>query len=291
MPKTDARAAFWFLMPLGLTFVLFLFGPIVASLLLSFTEYNILRPPVFVGFNNVARLFRNPRILGIYGTTLRLVAMLVSLHVTIGLVLALCVHSIAERFHSVFRIVLYAPVILTTASVAIAWNYMLNENFGVFNYVLGLLGAEPVRWLNSSRYVFTSIAMFSVWKFVGNSFVYYYIGLSSIPKTYSEAARIDGASAMQQFFRIKLPLLTPTIFFVFVILCIQAIQIFDEPFFITRGGPGDASRTINLLIYEVAFQTYEMGLASTIAMSLFVLLAVFTVIQMRVSRLWVNYDS
>lgn len=291
MAKGDGQAAVFFLIPLGITFLLFLLGPIVASLFISLTEYNILRPPKFVGFENLATFFTNPRILGAYGTTLKLVAILVALHLTIGLILALAVHSVQERYQPIFRIVFYAPVIITTASVAIAWNYMLNENFGIFNYLLSFVGVEPIRWLTSSRYVFVSIAMFSVWKFVGNSFVYYYIGLASIPKTYSEAARIDGASSFQQFLHIKLPLLTPTIFFVFIILCIQAIQIFDEPFFITRGGPGDASRTVNLLIYQVAYENYQMGVASTIAMSLFVLLAVFTVVQMRVSRLWVNYES
>jgi multiple sugar transport system permease protein len=289
--RHDGRVAFLFLLPLGLTFLIFLFGPILASLFISFSKYNIIQPISFVGFKNYVDLFVNPRILGVYGTTLKLVGLLVALHLTIGLILALSVHSIRERYQPAFRIIFYAPVIITTASVAIAWNYMLNESFGVFNYFLGFVGVEPIRWLTSSKYVFLSIAMFSVWKFVGNSFVYYYIGLSSIPKTYSEAARIDGASSIQQFFRIKLPLLTPTIFFVFMILCIQAIQIFDEPFFITRGGPGDASRTLNLLIYETAYQTYNMGLASTIAMSLFLILAIFTIIQMRVSKLWVNYES
>ncbi len=289
--KNDGKAAVFFLLPLGAIFLLFLFGPIIGCLVISFTDYDIITPLKFVGLKNYIEFFKNERIGMIYGTTLKLVLMLVALHLTIGLVLALCVHSLRDRYQTVFRIVIYAPVIITTASVAIAWNYMLNENFGVFNYFLGRLGAEPIGWLTSSKYVFASIGMFSVWKFVGNSFIYYYIGLSGIPETYYEAARIDGANALQQFRHIKLPLLTPTIFFVFIILCIQTIQIFDEPFFITRGGPGDASRTVNLFIYEIAYQNYQMGLSSTIAISLFIILAIFTIIQMKVSRLWVTYES
>ena len=288
--KNTTRDALIFLAPTLLIYLLFMIGPIVTSFILSFTDYDIISPLKFIGWKNILKFFQSPRLWSIYRTTLKLAGMLVVLHAIIGLFLALAVHSLKPKYQSPFRIILYFPCILTTASVAIVWFYLYNFEFGVLNYLLSLVHIKPVPWLLSRIWVYGAIAIFSLWKFVGTPFLYYYIGLQSIPKTLYEAAKIDGAGPVQTFYRITLPLLTPTIFFVIITLSIGATQIFDEPFFLTSGGPGDASRTVNLYIYEVAYQKFNLGYASTIALSLFVVLFLFTILQVILSKRWVHYD-
>lgn len=285
------RDALLFLLPIGVVYAVFLVGPIFGSFFLSMSSYDIIRPPRFVGFENFVRLVQSERSRTIFLNTFRITLILIVLHASIGFMLALLVTSLHRLVQGIMRTIIYLPVILTTASMAIAWVFLLNREFGVFNWVLGsLFRLEPIAWLTSSRYVFSTISIFSVWKFIGNSFMYYYIGLMSIPKDYFEAAYIDGAGAFARFRYITLPLMTPTIFFVVMVLCIQTIQIFDEPFFLTRGGPGDASRTINLYIYETAFRNYDLGFASAISISLLVLLVIFTIFQLKFSTLWVTYE-
>lgn len=285
------RDALLFLLPIGVVYAVFLVGPIFGSFFLSMSSYDIIRPPRFVGFENFVRLVQSERSRTIFLNTFRITLILIVLHASIGFMLALLVMSLHRLVQGIMRTIIYLPVILTTASMAIAWVFLLNREFGVFNWVLGsLFRLEPIAWLTSSRYVFSTISIFSVWKFIGNSFMYYYIGLMSIPKDYFEAAYIDGAGAFARFRYITLPLMTPTIFFVVMVLCIQTIQIFDEPFFLTRGGPGDASRTINLYIYETAFRNYDLGFASAISISLLVLLVIFTIFQLKFSTLWVTYE-
>ncbi|MCP4397483.1 MAG: sugar ABC transporter permease [bacterium] len=288
--KDNYRDALIFLAPTLLIYLMFMIGPIIASFVLSFTDYDIISPIQFIGLKNIVKFLRSARLHGIYLTTFKLAIMLVALHTVIGLLLAVSVHSLKTKYQSPFRILIYFPCILTTASVAIAWFYLYHFEFGVLNYFLRLLHIKPIPWLLSRTWVYATIALFSVWKFVGIPFLYYYIGLQSIPKTLYEAAKIDGAGPVQTFFRITLPLLTPTIFFVMITLSIGATQIFDEPFFLTRGGPADASRTVNLYIYETAYQKFNLGYASTIALSLFVVLFAFTIIQLQLSKRWVHYD-
>ncbi len=286
----ETRDAVLFLLPIGIVYLGFLFGPIVGTVIISFHEYDIIAPMEFVGLENYRQLFSSERSLGIFLTTFEITIILIVLHAVIGLVLAMAVVSLKDRYQGVFRIIFYAPVAITTASMAIAWTFMFNYDFGVLNWALTRLGFVRIPWVVSSQYVYASIAMFSVWKFVGNAFIYYYIGLRSLPETYYEVAYIDGAGPWTRFRHVTLPLLTPTIFFVVMILCIQTVQIFDEPFFLTGGGPGDASRTINLHVYEVAFRRYDLGMASAITVILLLLLIAFTAFQTYFSRKWVNYD-
>ena len=288
--KGNYRDALIFLAPTLLIYLLFMVGPIIASFVLSFTDYDIISPLKFIGLKNILKFFKSARLWSIYGTTFKLAFMLVALHSTFALLLALAVHSLKQKYQSPFRILIYFPCILTTASVAIAWVYLYNFEFGVLNYFLSLVYIKPIPWLLSRTWVYGAIALFSVWKFIGLPFLYYYIGLQSIPKPLYDAAKIDGAGPVQTFFRVTLPLLTPTIFFVMITLCIGATQIFDEPFFLTGGGPADASRTVNLYIYETAYQKFNLGYASTMALSLFVVLFVFTMFQLQLSKRWVHYD-
>jgi len=288
----DAAAGYLFLLPALLLFILFIGEPLVASIVLSFTEYNIITPFKFIGLDNVRQLLQDERIGLMYWNTLKYIVILVPMHVALGLLLALGVtRKISNRWKYFYRTAFYFPVLVTSAAVAVAWGFIYDTNFGVLNYLLGLFGIDPVPWLQSPTWVYLAVAIYSFWKFIGNAFLYYVIGLQNIPANLYEAAQIDGANPFQSFFKITLPMLSPTIFFVTVTSLIGAMQIFDEPYLITKGGPGDASRSINMYIYETAFQQHSMGYASLVSLSLFLVILVVTLLQFGLSKRWVSYDQ
>jgi len=158
------------------------------------------------------------------------------------------------------------------------------------NYYLGLLGIERIPWLNSSRWSPLAVILTDIWKNLGFYVLVYLGGLQNIPADYYEAAQVDGANRRQQFWRITLPLLSPTMLFLAVIGLINALQIFAQPYILTEGGPGDATRTVVMYIYEQGFRFFSMGYASTLALSLFAFILLLTYVQFRVSRRWVFYQ-
>lgn len=290
----DTLTCYLFIAPALFFFTLFIGGPILVNLfVLSFTRYNILNPPQFIGFQNFSDFFRDPMSGKIFYNTVKYAVILLTAHLIIGLLLALGVfREKNKKLRYFYRTAIYFPSIVSTASVAIAWAYMYDKDYGVINYFLQKIGIinEGIPWLTSTKWSIPAVAIFSIWKFVGNNFLYYLVGLQNIPTSCYEAALIDGATPLQIFRYIILPLLTPTIFFVSTILLIGTMQIFDEPYLITHGGPGDSSRTIALYIYEKAFKYYDMGYASTIASVLFILLLILTILQFVMQKKWVIYE-
>jgi multiple sugar transport system permease protein len=290
--KKENLTAYLFLSPALVTFFVFIGGPIFATIFfLDFSKYNIISPIKIVGIQNFARMFADPEMAVAFINTLKFVVILVPLHVFIALILALLVtRKISTPFKYFYRTSIYFPTIVTVSAVTVVWTYLFNYDFGVLNYLLNVLNLNSVPWLKSGSWALVSVAIFSVWKNVGNSFIFYVIGLQNIPDTYIEAAQIDGASPLRIFFNIKLPLLSPTVFFVLTINLIACVQIFDEPFLITNGGPGDSTQTIAWQIYTQAFRNFNMGYASAIATFLFIIIAVITMIQFSLQNKWVNYD-
>ena len=289
--KSDAVSGYLFLLPALLAFLLFIGAPMVITIVLSFFDYNMLQGSEWINFDNYIEFFKNPTSWQIIWNTFKLTLILVALHIVIALLLAFVIYKEKRGpVKYVYRTAVYLPSILTTASVAIAWYYMFNYDFGVFNWLLSQLGISGVKWLTSSSGVIVAICLFSLWKFVGTPFLYYLIGLQGIPDGYYEAAQIDGANKIQTFFHITFPLLTPTLFFVITITTINTFQIFDEPYIITNGGPGNASRTLALHVYEKAFKAYEMGYASSVSVVLFIIVLVITIILYSTQNKWVTYD-
>ena len=289
--KSDAVSGYLFLLPALLAFLLFIGVPMVITIVLSFFDYNMLQGSEWINFDNYIEFFKNPTSWQIIWNTFKLTLILVALHIVIALLLAFVIYKEKRGpVKYVYRTAVYLPSILTTASVAIAWYYMFNYDLGVFNWLLSQLGISGVKWLTSSSGVIVAICLFSLWKFVGTPFLYYLIGLQGIPDGYYEAAQIDGANKIQTFFHITLPMLTPTLFFVITITTINTFQIFDEPYIITNGGPGNASRTLALHVYEKAFKAYEMGYASSVSVVLFIIVLVITIILYSTQNKWVTYD-
>ena len=285
----DNIMGYIFLAPALICFIFFIGGPIILSAILSFFSYNLIQAPVFAGLENIKRMSSDSLVIGSFKNTFKFLLILSPMHCILGLVLAYFVHRV-KRLQFFFRSVIYFPTIVTTASVAIAWAYIFSTDFGVINYFIRFFGGENIPWLTNSFWVYVTIALFSFWKFIGTTFLYYFIGLQNIPDVYYEAAQIDGAGSFRTFFNISLPLLTPTMFFVFVINVIGVIQIFDEPFLLTRGGPGRATMTVAYGIYERAILEMKIGYGITISFVLFLIILCITFLQFAGQRKWVNYD-
>lgn len=291
--RKDTATAYLFLAPAMVAFLLFVLVPAIAIFFLSFTKYNVISPMQFIGWKNWIRAFTvDGRLITVLKNSGKFVLLLAPMHMFFGLLLAQCAYRVVSHFRmSMYRMILYFPIMVSTASVAIAWTFIFDRDFGILNYYLGFLGVEPIYWMKSSFWVYPGTMIFSLWKNVGVYFLYFLIALQNVDPVLLEAADIDGATEWQKYFKVTLPMITPTIFFVLTTMLIGQIQIFDEPYLLSGGGPGDASRTISLYIYELAYQTQQYGYASAVAILLLFLVLIVTFVQFRLQNVWVNYDN
>lgn len=280
-----------FLMPALISFILFIGLPIIIAFSLSFFDYNLIQLPKFIGLYNIKQFLSDPDMWQIFLNTFKFLLILTPMHCILGLILAYLVYRVKRaRLRNIFRGIIYFPAIVTTASVAIVWGYMFATDMGLINYYLKMLGMLPVPWLTNTAAAYMTIAFFSFWKFIGTTFLYYFIGLNHIPVSYYESAMIDGANSFQVFRRITIPLLSPTIFFVMVTNIIGVFQIFNEPYFLTDGGPGISTTTVALKIYRTAFVEMNMGYGATIAFVVFIIILLITCGQFILQKKWVVYD-
>lgn len=289
-PKGRKLLVFLFLLPTVLGLATFTFGPIVASMVLAFFEWDVISEPKFIGVNNFVDIASDRTIRIAFGNTLLFVFFAVLLQLALALGLAVLVQAkMPDRLRSFFRSVLFLPLVLSAASVSIIMSYLFNENFGLVNYLLGFIGIGPVPWLTTESGAAVMVVLVYVWQNFGFSFLLFLGGLSSIPKEVYEAAAVDGAASWNRFWRITLPLVSPTTLVASVMAIIAALQIFDQPYVLTRGGPGDATRTAVMVIYESAFQRLEFGRASAIGIVLTIIIMLVTALQFRLSRRFVFY--
>ena len=279
-----------FLAPTVIGLGLFTFLPILASVVLAFFSWDIITPPRFVGLENFADIAADPTIRVSFLNTIGFVVVAVTLQLAVALVLAVLVNTrMPGLLKSFFRSVLFFPLVLSAASVSIIMGYLFNENFGLVNHVLNLLGMADVPWLTSTHGAMIVVILVYVWQNFGFSFLLFLGGLSSIPKEVYEAAQVDGATGWKQFWKITFPLVSPTTLVASVMAIISALQIFDQPYVLTRGGPGDSTRTAVMVIYESAFKQLEFGRASAIGIVLTIVIMLVTAVQFRLSRRFVFY--
>ena len=287
----ESLSGYLFSLPAVLCLVIFMIIPIIGALALLFTEYPALEPPKWIGLANLTHLFSDNRLWTCYSNSVLITVGAVAGNNVIGLLLAMGVNrSIGKVLQYIFRTVYFFPVMTTTASLAMVWHFILTRDRGIMNWLLAQLGIAPISFLSDPQWAIRSVIMYDVWKSCGYLMVLYLAGLQSIPDTLYEAAKIDGASRWQLVRHITLPLITPTAFFCLIISSIGAFQIFDNAYVLTSGGPGDASRTIAMYIYEVGFKAFEFGYAATISLSLLIILVTLTLIQFWAGRKWVYYD-
>lgn len=268
-------------------FVLFTAGPMLISLWVSFTDWDLLTDPLWVGLENYTNLAEDPLFIQSIKVTLTYTAAYVPLDLVGGLLLALLV---SPRFRGigVFRTIFYLPTVFSGVAFVVVWLWMLNPNGGLINLALGWFGIEGPRWLLDPKYALWSLVLMSFWGW-GRSMALYLGGLLNIPGELYEAAAMDGAGSFRQFFTITLPLLSPTIFFNLVLSVIATFQSFTSAFVATNGGPLDSTLFLVLYIYRQAFEFFHMGYAAALAWVLFAIVLVLTLILLRSQKFWVFY--
>lgn len=289
--RSDRVAAYIMLAPTAISFVLFLAGPMLAGFALTFVRWDGLSPWKFVGFQNYQELFSDPLVLGTLWNTFSFVVPAVTLNLGLGLGLAVLVNSfVLKPLRTVFRTTIFVPVIISAVAGATIWNWLMNTDIGLINYYLQQINGWQIGWLDTGDMAMRSLVLVDVWRSLGFSFVVFTAGLQGIGRQYYEAAEIDGANAWHQFWRITLPLLSSTTFFLLIIALIGAFQFFDLAYVMTQGGPGDSTRTMVYYIYDTSFHFFRFGQGSTMAMLLFAIIGLITLVQGKLSARWVHYS-
>jgi len=286
-------AGYAFVGPALLILAAFLLYPIAYSVWLSLHEWEGYTPQwgPFVGLENYQRLFHDGPVLKSFGVTLGMSLAIVVLQLTIGLGLAVLVNQRKLVWvRTLFRTAFYLPLLASTAAVSIFMGYLFDYKFGVVNYYLGLLGISNVPWLTSGFGAATTIVLITVWQQAGFTFVLFVAALMSVPTDVLEAAQIDGAGALRTLFRIKVPLISPTILFAAVVALINAMQLFDQPYIMTKGGPGSATTTVTISMYQKGFQNLQFGYGSAIAIILLAAILAITGLQFLAARKLVFYQ-
>ena len=278
-----------FAAPFVILFGVFLALPILVSFLMSFTSFGLrdLQNPIgttVVGVDNYARLLSDGKFWKALANTFYFVVVGVPLTLAIGLLIASALSRGITRFRTAFRVGYYLPVITSIVAIAVVWRFLLNPDIGLINVLLKDIGINGPDWLANKTLAMPSIIAMAVWRNLGFAMVVFIAGLQAIPAVLYEAASIDGAGRWQSFRYVTLPMLRPTILFMLVITTIGYLQLFEEPFVMTDGGPLDATLSVTMYMYQQGFEFFKQGYASAIAYVLFVIVAVIAFLQFRFLR-------
>lgn len=288
------REAFWaylLLSPAIVLFLVFIAGPLIGAIILSFYKWDLLTPAHYVGIANYRELRHDTKLWQAVRNTFVFSFWSLVLHIGVGLILALMVQrAIPGVLKYVFRTSVFFPVIMSWAAVSLIWLYILDPNYGFINYYLDKVGIPTKSWLLMPDTAMPALILIDLWKTVGFTFILLLAGLQSVPDHLYEAAKIDGAGSWRRFIDVTIPMLSPTLFLTAVLTFIGAFQIFDPMFIMTGGGPLGKTDTVVLHIYNTGFKRFEMGYASAMAIIVFLIILAMTLIQLRLSRHWVFYD-
>ena len=282
-------AGWCFAGPAVAVIALFFVVPVAAALALSLTDFDIyaIADPAnlrLVGLHNYVQLLDTPLFWTALGNTLYFVVIGVPLSIAVSLGTALLLESELARLRNAFRTALFAPVVTTVVAVAVVWRNLFQARYGWIDYALGAIGIAPIDWLGDPRWSMPSIILFAVWKNFGINMIIFVAALQAIPRELYEAARLEGAGAAQQFWRVTLPLLGPTVLMVGVVTMAGYFQLFAEPYVMTQGGPLQSTVSVLYLMYEEGFKWWSLGLASAIAFTLFALMLACTALLLRLAR-------
>lgn len=290
MARQEAVAGYLFIMPWIIGFVVFLAGPMLASFVLSFTRWNIVGTPSWVGLSNYRQIFTaDPDFVQSLEVTFRYAIIYLPLSTVLGIGIAVALNS-RVRGVGIFRTLLYLPSVVPGVAATLVWVWILNGRFGLLNTLLSYLGVEGPNWFRDPQAALYGIILISLWG-VGGSAIIYLAGLQNIPEHLYEAAHVDGASTLQQFRYVTLPMLSPTIFFQLVVGLIGVFQTFTSSYVATGGGPLKSTLFYMLYIYNRAWQSLRMGYASALAWILAVIILVITILVFRSSPYWVHYEA
>jgi len=288
MQRLEGRAAYVLIFPslVGLSLITYI--PLIAVFVLAFFSWKGFGPITFVGIDNYVRLFtRDPYFYDSVKATVYYALLAVIGSMIWSLIIALMLNRrIPAR--GFFRAAFYLPYVLPAMAVYLGWSWLYDYNHGLFNYLSTQLGLGRIMFLDSARLVIPSLALIAVW-LSGNLIVIYLAGLQNVPRTYYEAAEIDGANAWQRFWKITIPFMTPIIFYNLLMSLVTNLQVVTPALALTNGGPGNSTTFLSFLLYRSAFINSRMGYACAIAEVFFVLIAVFTGILFATSRRWIFY--
>jgi multiple sugar transport system permease protein len=283
------HAAWAFAAPALLVIGVFFFVPVLAALIVSLTDFDLyaladIRNLRFVGLDNYWHLLHTPDFWRAVANTGYFVAVGVPLSLAASLASALLVNSRLAYLAAFFRTAFFAPVVTTLVAVAVVWRYLLHTRYGLLNYALAHMGIHPINWLGDPHWALPAIIVFAVWKNFGYNMVIFLAALQSIPADLYEAARLDGASLWQEFRRITLPMLRPTLLLVSILTVAGYFQLFAEPYVMTQGGPLQSTVSVLYFMYEEGFKWWNLGSASAVAFLLFLMILAVTALQLRLTR-------
>lgn len=278
--------------PAILGFVIFIAGPMIASLVLSFTDYNVFRRGInFIGFENYAHIFtgQDQLFLKSLRATFYYVILRVPAVIILSFLIALLLNT-EVKGRALYRTIVYLPSIVPIVATAMIWMWLLNPDLGLVNQMLRALGLPTSRWFYAENSVVPSIVLTTLWG-IGGTVIIFLAGLSGIPRQYYEAVEMDGGNVFHKMFAITIPMLSPTIFFNTVLVLINSFQVFAEAYILTSGGPNNASLFYVFYLWRTAFRDAQMGYASALAWVLFAIIMLFTLLVFRTQRSWVYYEG
>ncbi|WEG12436.1 sugar ABC transporter permease [Pullulanibacillus sp. KACC 23026] len=272
---------YWFLMPALILFIIFTIYPILSSLILSFEKLDQ-GTYVFAGFANYVRLFHDTVFYKALENTFIILVIQVPIMLILALILASALNSKLLKLRGFFRVSFFMPAVTSLVAYSILFSILLQDN-GLINHLLGYVGIKPVHWLTTAIGAKVSIILAMTWRWTGYNMVIYLAAMQNIPEELYEAASLDGAGKFRQFINVTVPQLKPVILFTAIISTISTLQLFDEPYNLTKGGPGDATMTLGLYIYQNGFKYFDFGYASAIAYIVVIIVAILSYVQFKVT--------
>ncbi len=289
LARREAISAYFFIAPNLFGLLVFTLFPVIASLMLSFVKWDILSPWKFIGFENFFRAAKDPMFWRVMVNTAYFTFTTVPLQILFSLLISLILNQ-QIRGLTVYRTIYFMPTICSSIAIAAIWKWLYEPQFGLINLFLGFFGIQGPPWLGSTKWSMPAVILMNIWRGIGFNMVILLAGLQGIPGVYYEAAKIDGATSWNRFWHITLPLLTPSVFFLTIMGLIRSFQVFGSVYVLTEGGPGDSTRTLVYMIYQVAYMWLEMGYGSSLAWVLCLCLFLMTLIQWKFQGQWVHYD-
>ncbi|MEK5444975.1 MULTISPECIES: carbohydrate ABC transporter permease [unclassified Fredinandcohnia] len=276
-------SAYLFLLPKLILFIAFIAIPVVWAFIISFQEYKIFGSE-WAGLDNYIKVFKSDAFYDALGNTFLFTVVTVPFNVISALIIASLIHPLGKLSQSFFRGAFYLPTVTSMVIVAMVWRWMYNYDFGLFNYVLGWFGIEPLNWLGQSSSALWALIIMQCLIPFGVGIILYLASMGSISNTLYEAATIDGANSFQKWYRITLPLLKPSTLYLVLLSTIGSFQVFTQIIMMTGGGPGTATETLVHLIYKTGFRDFEFGFAAAQSVVLFFIILLFSIIQFRLLR-------
>jgi multiple sugar transport system permease protein len=292
--KSKGRKNSWiavaFLAPSAIPLLIFVFVPMFGALVVSASSWNLIGEFKFIGIDNYIKLLTSEKTLLVFGNSFYYVAGYLPIVFLIGLLFALALNT-KLKGRLAFRAAFFLPVVSSWIAVSIVWRWLLNPSNGVVNNILEYFGIEGPGWWTDPAWAMPAIILASAWKDIGFVTIILLAGLQNINQDYIEAAMLDGANWVKRLFSVVLPMLSPSIFFVFVISMINGIQVFDQVYAMTGGGPGDSTRVVMQQIYDLTFRYGKAGEAAALSWLLFIVIMVVTVVQNFGQKRWVHYGG